>query len=155
MGGGVGGVHELAGDKGVRDLLRQLVGLGDGPLHALGPLGEHQLRPVGLHELAALHAHGLRHDDDDPIPPGGRHGGEADARIARGGFDDDGAGLQQALFLRVVDHGLGHPVLHGPGGVEVFQFHQDGGLEALLSFDVFDLQKGRAADELIGGSIDA
>ena len=37
----VGRVHELAGDEGIRDLLCQLVGLGNGTLHALGTLAQH------------------------------------------------------------------------------------------------------------------
>ena len=35
VGGGVGRIDELAGHKGVGDFLSQLVGLGDGTLHAL------------------------------------------------------------------------------------------------------------------------
>ena len=63
----VGGVHELAGDKGIGNLLCQLIGLGNGTLHALGTLAQHQLCTVGLHQLAALHAHGLGHHDDDAV----------------------------------------------------------------------------------------
>ena len=63
------------------------------PPHALGPLGEDQLRTVGLHNLAALHAHGFGHADDDPIPSGGGHRGQADAGVAGGGLNNNGAGL--------------------------------------------------------------
>ena len=66
VGLGVGGVDELAGDEAAGNLPGQLLGLGNGPPHALGPLSEHQLRTIGLHQLAALHAHGFRHDDDHP-----------------------------------------------------------------------------------------
>ncbi len=111
MGLGVRRVDKLAGDEAVRDLRGQLVGLGDGALHALGALGQHQLRAIGLHQLAALHAHGVRHDDDDTIAACSGHGGKADAGVAGGRLDDDGAGLQQTLFFCVVDHGLGDPVL--------------------------------------------
>ena len=153
MGGRVGGVHELSGNEAVRDLLGQLVGLGDGALHALGPFGQNQLRAIGLHDLAALHAHGLRHDDDDAVPPGGGHGGQPNSRVAGGGLNDDGAGLQKALGLGVVDHGLGDPVLDRPGGVEVLQLRQDPGLQALFLFNVDQLQKGRFADQLVGGCV--
>ena len=74
-------------------LSHQLPGFGDGPPHALGPLGEDQLRTVDLHNLAALHAHGFGHDDDDPIPSGGGHRGQADAGVAGGGLNNNGAGL--------------------------------------------------------------
>ena len=132
----------------------QLLGLGNGPLHALGPLDEHQLRTVGLHQLAALHAHGFRHDDDHPIAPGGGHGGQADAGVAGGGLDDDAVLMQQAPGLGVVDHGPGDAVLHGPGGVQILQLGQDTGLQAVFLLQMGQLQQGGAADQLIGGGID-
>ena len=79
MGLGVRRVDKLAGDEAVRDLRGQLVGLGDGALHALGAFGQDELGAVGLHELAALDGHGLRHDDDDAVASGGSDGGKADA----------------------------------------------------------------------------
>ena len=154
MGLGVGGVDELAGHKAAGNLVGQLLGPGNGSLHALGALGEHQLRAVGLHQLAALHAHGLGHDDDHPIAPGGGHGGQADAGVAGGGLDDDAALMQQALGLGVVDHGPGDAVLHGSGGVQILQLRQNAGLQAVLLFQVGQLQQGGAADQLIGGGID-
>ena len=153
MGGRVGGVHELSGNEAAGNLLGQLAGLGDGALHAPGPFGEDQLRAVGLHQLAALHAHGFGHDNDNAVAPGGGHGGQADAGVAGGGFDDDGAGFQKAPGLGVVEHGLGDPVLDGPGGVEIFQLRQDPGLQPLFLLDMDQLQQGRFADQLIGGCV--
>ena len=154
MGLGVGRVHKLAGDEAVGDLLGQLIGLGNGALHALGALAEDQFRTVGLHQLAALHAHGVRHDDDDAVATGGGHRGQADAGVAGGGLNDDGAGLQRAAGLCVVDHGLGDPVLHGAGGVEVFQLYQDLGLQFLSLFNMGQLQQRGLADQLVSGCID-
>ena len=150
---GVGGVDELPGYEAVGDLLGQLVGLGDGTLHALGTLGEHQLCAVGLHQLAALHGHGLRHDDDDAVATGGGHGSEADAGVAGGGLDDDAAGLQQTLGLGVVDHGLGDTILHAAGGVEVLQLGDDLRLQVVGFFDMGQLQQGGVADQLVRGSV--
>ena len=106
------------------ELLCQLVGLGNGTLHALGTLAEHQLGTVSLHQLAALHAHGLGHHDDDAVALGGCHSSQTDAGVAGGRLDDDGAGLELAGSLGVIDHGLGDTVLDGAGGVEVFQLCQ-------------------------------
>ncbi len=41
----------------------------NGAGHPLGPGGEDQFRPVGGHQQAALHAHGVGHDDDSPVAP--------------------------------------------------------------------------------------
>ena len=154
MNGGVGRVHKLAGDKAVRDLPGKLVRLGDRALHALGALGKHELRAVGLHQLAALHAHGLRHDDDDAVAAGGGYGSQTDARVARGRLNDHGAGLQQTLLLRVVDHRLGDAVLYASGGVEVLQLAQNPGLQTFGLFNVHQLQQRGLADQLVGRCID-
>ena len=89
----VGRVDELAGDDAVGDLLRQLFRLGHGTRHALGTRRQHQLRPEGGHQQATFHAHGVGHDDDDPIATNSAHRRQADTGVAGGGFDDDGAGL--------------------------------------------------------------
>lgn len=56
-------------------------------------------------------------------------------------------GLQLTRSLRVVDHFLRNAVLDGTGGVEVFKFGQDSGLEVQLFFDVCQLQQGSLADQ--------
>ena len=154
VGLGVGRVDELAGDEGVGDLFRQLIGLGDGTLHALCALAEHQLCAVGLHQLAALDAHGLGHHDDDAVALGGGHSGQTDASVAGGRLDDDGAGLQLAGGLGVIDHGFGDAVLDGTGGVEVFQLCQQLGGKVFVLLDVGQLQQRGVADQLVCGSID-
>ena len=154
MGLGVGGIYELTGNKAVWDLPCQLIGLGNGALHALGAFGENQLRAVGFHDLTALHAHGFRHDDDDPVAPGGGYGGQTDTGVAAGGLNDDRTGLQKALGLSVIDHGLGNAVLHAAGGIEIFQLGHDSGLQTKFLFQMGQLQQGGMADQLIGGGID-
>ena len=151
---GVGRVDELAGDEGVGDLFCQLVGLGDGALHALGTLAQHQLCAVSLHQLAALDAHGLGHHDDDAVALGSCHGSQTDAGVAGGGLDDDGAGLELAGSLGVIDHGLGDTVLDGAGGVEVFQLCQKLGRKVCILLDMGQLQQRGVADQLVCGSID-
>ena len=121
----------------------------------MGARGEHQLSAVGGHEQAALHAHGVGHDDDGAVAPGGGDHGQANARVAGGGFDDDRAGLEQPLCLRVVEHGLGHPVLGGAGGVEILQLGQKGGVQALCPLDLAELQQGGSPDELLHRGVDS
>ena len=153
VGIGVGRVYKLAGHKAVGDLLRQLVGLGNGALHALGTVGQHQLGAVGLHQLAALDAHRLGHDDDDAVAAGGGDGRQTDTGVAGGRLDDDGAGLQLAGGLGVVDHGPGDTVLDGAGGVEIFQFSENFCLKVLGVFNMGELQQRGVADQLVCGSI--
>ena len=153
MGGSVGGVIELVGDEAARDLRRQLPGLLDGRGHALAAGGQHQLCAVGAHEHPPLQTHGIGHDDDGPVASRRRHQGKADAGVAGGGLDDGGAGLQDAFFLGVVDHGQTHPVLDGTGGVEVFQLRQQPGLQAQILLHMGQLQQRGGTDQLLGGSV--
>ena len=154
VGGGVGGVDELAGDKAVRYLPGQLLRLGDGPRHALGPLGEDQLRAVGLHQQAALHAHGLRHGDDDAVALGRRHRGQANPRVARGGLDNHRPRLQLTAGLSLVDHRFGDAVLRRPAWIEILQLRQDAGVQPQRFPDPDQLQQRRAANQLTDRCVD-
>ena len=153
--GGVGGVHELAGDNAVGGLLLQLLGLGDGTLHALGAVGEHELCAVCLHKLAALDGHSFGHGDDHLVAASRRHRGDADAGVAARGLDDGvvAAAHELAGLLGLVDHVLGDAVFDGPGGVEVFQLDEYAGLEVLIGLKVSELQKRGVADKLIDGRV--
>ncbi len=151
---GVRRVDELPWDKGVGDLLGKLLGLGDGALHALGAFGKHQLRAVGFHQLSAFDAHGLGHNNDNAVAAGRRNGSKADAGVAGGGLDKYRARLQQALRLRVVNHGLGDAVLDGTRGVKILQFREKCSLQAFFLLNIGELQQRSLSDQLIGGCID-
>ena len=153
--GRVRGVHKLTGDDTVGGLLLQLLGLGDGALHALGAVGEHELRTVRLHQLAALDGHGLGHGDDHLVAAGGRHGGDTDAGVAARGLDDGvvAAAHELAGLLGLVNHVLGDAVLNGAGGVEVLELDEHAGLEVLVGLKVGELQKRGVADKLIDGRV--
>ena len=82
---------------------------------------------------------------DDAVALGGGYGGEAYAGIAGGRLDDDAAGLELALGLGVLYHGLGDAVLDAAGGIEVFQLYEDGRLEGEVLFQIDDLHQRRIA----------
>ena len=148
MRSGVGRIGELAGDEAVGGLSRQLLGLGDGTLHALGTLGQHKLGTVGLQQVAAFHAHGLRHGEDDPVSPGGGHGGQANAGVSAGRLNDHGVRLQNALGFGIVDHGSGHSILDTASRIEVLQLAVNGGFQMIQCDVIGQLQKRRAADKV-------
>ena len=79
---------------------------------------------------------------------------QTDAGVAGGRLDDDGAGLQLAGGLGVIDHGFGDAVLDGTGGVEIFQLCQQLGGKVFVLLDVGQLQQRGVADQLVCGSID-
>ena len=90
----------------------------------------------------------------DAVALGSCHGSQTDAGVAGGGLDDDGAGLELAGSLGVIDHGLGDTVLDGAGGVEVFQLCQKLGRKVCILLDMGQLQQRGVADQLVCGSID-
>ena len=83
----VGRIDELAGNKAVRDLQRQLGGLGDRALHALGALCEDKLRSVCFQNIASLHAHGLGHRQNNAVALRGCDRRKTDTGIAGCGPD--------------------------------------------------------------------
>ena len=147
---GLDGFVKLAGDEAARDLPGQLLRPGDGPRHAQPALGQHHLGPIGQQELTPLLAHGVRHDDDGPVTPGGGHQCQTDACVARGGLDDDQepdfrmprASPSSSMDLAMRSFG-------GPAGVEALQLPQDAGAQAQLPLKMRQLQQGRPPDQLL------
>ena len=135
----VGRIDELAGNKAVRDLQRQLGGLGDRALHALGALCEDQLRSVCFQNIASLHAHGLGHRQNNAVALRGCDRRKTDTGIAGCGFNDRGAFSQQTLGFRVFDHRLGDAVLYASRGIEVLKFHKDFRFQSKVSLNICDL----------------
>ena len=62
------------------------------------------LGAVGLQQRHLLGRHLVGHDEHAAVPALGGHDGEADARVAAGGFDDRAARLQQTVALGGEDH---------------------------------------------------
>ena len=135
----VGRIDELAGNKAVRDLQRQLGGLGDRALHALGALCEDKLRSVCFQNIASLHAHGLGHRQNNAVALRGCDRRKTDTGIAGCGLNDRGAFSQQTLGFRVFDHRLGDAVLYASRGIEVLKFHKDFRFQSKVSLNICDL----------------
>ena len=144
----VGRVGELAGDEAVRGLGCQLLRLGDSSLHAFRALGQHQLCAVSLEQIAALNAHRLGHGQYDLVAAGSRDGSQTYAGVAAGRLDDYRAGLQLALGLGIVQHGLGYTILYAARRIEVLQLDQYGGLQIMRLFIIAQLKQGGVADKI-------
>ena len=143
---GIGGVLELLGHVEVTVALDDLLGLGDGAPHAVGPGGEHQLGPVAAQQHPALLAHGLGHGEDALVAAGGAHHGEGDAGVTAGGLDHGGAGPQQTRLLGGVDHRHGDAVLDAAGRIEELELGGDPGTRTVGH--VAQPDEGRATDQL-------
>ncbi len=146
--GGVRGVLELLRDDGVGRLGVNLLGLGDGPLDAVGGGRQHELRAVLADKSAPLDRHGLGKHDDHSVAERGAEGGKRDAGVAARGLDDRATGLELAGALGGSDQRVADPVLHGARGVEVLELHEDAGLEVMRLREAAHLEQRRVADEL-------
>ena len=125
--GRVGRVVELLQDEAVRRLGQDLVGLGDGALHAVGAGGEHNLRAKGQQQHAPLQAHGLRHGEDQLVALDGGHKGQRDAGVAAGGLNQHGlAGRDLAGLFGGLDHGEADAVFHAGNRVLALQLGHNG-----------------------------
>ena len=86
----VGRIVELLQDEAVRRLRQDLVGLGDGALHAVGAGRQHNLRAKSQQRNAALQAHRFRHGQDQLVALDCGHKRQRDARVAAGRLNQHG-----------------------------------------------------------------
>ena len=148
MHGWISGVVELLKQIGVRDLIHQLLGQGDRPIHALGTVGELQLGAISPQHRATLRAHRVRHGENQPVPPGRRHHGQGDAGVATGGLHQHRlAGNDRAGLLRLQHHGAGDAVFHRGGWIKALQLGQDLSLAAAGLGQTVQPHEGRATDQ--------
>ena len=127
---GVGLVVELLGNPGIGRLLVKLLRTSDGALHSFGSRSEDELGAEESEQSTALQTHGLGHGEDELVSLGGRDEGKCDARIAAGGLDDCGAGLEVPLGLGISNHGRADTVLDAAEWIEEFALQRDGGGKA-------------------------
>ena len=138
----VSDVRELARDETVRSLLRELLSLRDGALHALRALGEDKLRAVRFEKRPALNAHCLRHREYDAIASRSGDRRETDAGIAAGRLDNDGSGLQKTLRLGVIDHRARDTVLDASRRIKILELCENGRAELLFGDEMVQLEQG-------------
>ena len=142
----IGGILELLRDEGIGVFRGKLLSLADGALHTLRSGRQHELGAENDEKLLALLRHGVRHGENEPVPPGGADEGEGDAGVAAGGLNDDGTLLNEALRFRIEYHGHPYPVLDAAGRVEELQLGHHLGFYS-LGYAVQPDQR-RVADEL-------
>ena len=102
--------------------------------------------PHDLEQLAALHRHVLGQHDLDGVPLDLGDHGQGDPGVPRGRLDDLLTGPEAAVLLRLVDHGLGRPVLDRAAGIPPLELGHDGhpGIRA----EGADIHHRRVADEV-------
>ena len=126
------------------------LGARDRALHALLARRQVELGAIGEHQPAALDAHAVGHDQDQPVALDRGDHREADAGIAGGRLDDHAAGLELAAALRILDHRQRDAVLDRPAGIGALLLDPDFGAVAEQAVDA---NVRRVADGLedIGG----
>ena len=149
MGQRIGGIVELVGKEGARQVARQarrviLVVLGMALAHVRAR-GVH-FRAQGLQVQHFFRRHLVGYDENHAVALDAAHQGQADAGIAGGGLDDGAARLQAAVGFGRFDDGQADAVLDGTAGVLRFQF-QEQLAQARVEPGDFD-QRG-IADQLV------
>ena len=117
----IGRIFELLRDDGIGIFRRQLMGAGDGALHARGGGRQFDLRTQDHQHLAPFQRHAFRHHQDQAIAFGGGDEGQRDAGVARSRLDQRGlARGDDALRFHRLDHGDADAVLNRCEGIEEF-----------------------------------
>src|SRR5581483_358610 len=128
-------VGELLRHPTVRSRAQYFLGFGNGPLHALGSGRQDDLGAECAQHNATFHAHGVRHDQDEPVSAHCRHECQADPGVTAGRLDDHGlAGLNPALAFGFVDHADADAVLHAVARIKPFEFRDHRGVAAHRDF---------------------
>jgi hypothetical protein len=122
--------------------------------HAARARREDDLGAEGAHGLAALDRQVLRHDENHAVAADRRGHRQSDARVARGGLDQDVALADRAALLGAPDHRDRRPVLHRASRVIALQLREDD-VVAFLKFGIQALQphERRVADEILDGLV--
>lgn len=102
-----------------------------------------KLSPHGAQQHFALPGDGVGHGNGQFVAAGGSGEGEPDTGVTAGGFDDDAIRVQFAFIFCGIDHGNGDAVLDAVGGIEIFQFGEDGGMG--ISSQAVDPDQGGVA----------
>ncbi len=124
---GIGGVRELVDVERARGLPGDSRGLVLVVLRmALDHIRarHHHFGAHGLQVKDLLLAHLVGDDQQQPVALAGRDQGQPQARIAGGGFDQRGAGLDAPLALGRLDHVQPDAILDGTAGILVLQLQE-------------------------------
>ena len=142
----IGGIVELLEHVAVGRFGEDLLGLGDGAVHAVGARGEDNFGAESKKQHAALEAHGLGHGEDELVALHRGDESQTDAGIAAGGLDEDGfAGVNFSLLLGGFDHGEADAVFHAVDGVSAFELGDNASVGA--GGDAIKLHERGIADE--------
>ena len=113
MGFGISRVGKLIGHEGIVTVfLRQLPGFIDRTFHSQGTGSQDNFRTEHAEQSPAFHRHGLRHDQQTPVPQATGNEGQPDSRIAGGRFDNQATRFQESPAFGLADHEKGHPVFN-------------------------------------------
>ncbi len=107
---------------------------------------DHHLGAEGPEELTLLVGDLVRHREDAPVAPLGRHHGQPDAGVPRRRLHDRPPVPQQTTTLGLVDHLHRRPVLHAAPRVQVLQLGQQ--VAGEIPSDAVEAHQRRVADEV-------
>ncbi len=130
VGLGIVGVGVLVRPERSRGLAEHPLGRGVVRRRVVGGDGDgahDDLTAVGPQQIDLLGCHLVGDDEDAVVAPLGGHDGEPDTGVARRGFDDRPARLQEPVAFRSVDHRDGRPVLDAPPGIGRLDLRHDRG----------------------------
>ena len=125
VGAGVGLVAVLVEHHPVGVLRGQLLGHPHGLVAAAGRRRRDDLRTPRAEQLGALGRRVLGHDADQPVAALLGDHRQRDARVARGRLQQGGAGVEQPVLLRLVDHGERRAVLDRAGRIAVLELRPE------------------------------
>ena len=150
----IGRIHKLSGNKTVRNLPGQLLGLRYCAFHPAGTICQYQLGTVGFQNISSLSTHGFRHRQDKPVTFDRCYSCKSDTRIAGCWFDNYRAFLQNTFLLCIFNHSFRRTVFDAAGRIQIFQLRRNSRPGLKHTFYIYKFHQRCLADQFKGSSVD-
>ena len=115
-------VGKLAGNKRIRNFFSQFICFVNSAFHACFTRSKNDFSTISRNKIAAFNGHGFRHREDSPVAFCSCNGGQANARIAAGRFNNDRTFFENTFLFCIFNHGFCNTVFGRTGRIECIQF---------------------------------
>ena len=117
----IGFILKLLRNECVSIFFFQLRRLLDRTPHSCASRCQHDLCAERLHDLAPLHAHRIRHRQDQMQSLSCRHESKSDSGVAACRFDDHRILIDLSFLNSLLDHCIRHTILDTSQRIKIFQ----------------------------------
>ena len=148
MDGRVSMIVELLQNQRTGSDRLQFFGTRHSAFHAVRTGSQDKLRPKGFQQVATLHAHSVRHSQNQFIAFGSRNKSKPHPGISAGRFDNRHTGFQQPFRFRIFYHSQCDTILYTARRIKIFQFDNHMSFQVFTPAIIIQLQQRSVAHQV-------